>query len=241
MADNWHRLCSYRGRREPFAPMNLFGGGAHQGRNLMSIRLAVSYAAAGALAVGFAAVSAGEAKAQANVLKECGTQYQAAKAANELKGQSWQDFLKACRARLAEQPAPTEAPAAAAPPAPEPPPAAAAPTPAPAPAPTVAAPPPAPAPAPTPAVTAPPPAPAPAPAPTVAAPPPAAAPAPAAAPKAAAPAKPAGESKAAQQSRQKKCGAEWKAKKAELQKANPKLKWPQYWSDCNKRLKAAGE
>ncbi len=194
----------------------------------MSIRLAVSYAAAGALAVGLAAVSTGEAKAQANVLKECGTQYQAAKAANELKGQSWQDFLKACRARLAEPAAPVEAPAAAAPPAHEPAPAAAAPTPAPAPAP-----------APAPTVAAPPPAAAPAPAP-VAAPPSAPAPA-VATPKAAAPAKTASEGKAAQQSRQKKCGAEWKAKKAELVKANPKLKWPQYWSECNKRLKAAGE
>jgi hypothetical protein len=107
---------------------NLFGHGAHQGRNLM-IRL-VSYAAAGALAVGIAAVSASDAKAQANVLKECGAQYQAAKAANELKGKSWQDFLKACRARLAEpaaetpaapaEPAPSAAePAPSAPPAPE--------------------------------------------------------------------------------------------------------------------------
>ncbi len=87
----------------------------------MSIRL-VSYAAVGALAVGLAVAAAGEAKAQANVLKECGTQYQAAKAANELKGQSWQDFLKACRVRLSEQPAET-APAAAAPaPTPAPPP-----------------------------------------------------------------------------------------------------------------------
>ncbi|PWB78794.1 MAG: hypothetical protein C3F11_22110 [Methylocystaceae bacterium] len=190
----------------------------------MSIRLAVSYAAAGALAVGLSAASTGEAKAQANVLKECGTQYQAAKAANELKGQSWQDFLKACRARLAEQPAPAEAPAAAAPSAPEPA--------ATAPAPAVAAPAPAPVPAPAPT-----PAPAPAPAPAAVAPPPAAAPA----AKPAAAAKPASEGKAAQQSRQKKCGAEWKAKKAELQKSDPKLKWPQYWSECNKRLKAAGE
>ncbi|WP_245257153.1 hypothetical protein [Methylocystis rosea] len=46
-----------------------------------------------------------EAAAQANVLKECGSQYQSAKTANELAGQSWQDFLKACRARLAERPA----------------------------------------------------------------------------------------------------------------------------------------
>lgn len=174
----------------------------------MSIRLAVSYAAAGALAVVLAAASTGEAKAQANVLKECGGQYQAAKAANELKGQSWQDFLKACRTRLAE-PAPAETPPAAAPAAHEPP--AATPAPAPAPAPTAAEPP--------------------------ATPPPAAA-----APKApAAAAKPVSEGKAAQISRQKKCGVEWKAKKAELLKANPKLKWPQYWSECNKRLKAAGE
>ncbi len=82
-----------------------------------------------------AVVAAGEAKAQANVLKECGSQYQTAKAANELKGQSWQDFLKACRVRLSDQPAET-APAAAAPaPTPAPAPAAAAPEPAPVPAP----------------------------------------------------------------------------------------------------------
>jgi hypothetical protein len=177
----------------------------------MSIRLAVSYAAAGVLAVGLACASASDAKAQANVLKECGAQYQAAKAANELKGQSWQDFLKKCRAGLAEQPAETPAaePAPAAAPTP-------APAPAPAPAPTVA-----PAPAPIPA-------PAPAPA----------AEAPAAPAKAG---KPAADSKAVQTARQKKCGAEWKAKKSELLKADPKLTWPKYWSQCNKRLKGAGE
>jgi hypothetical protein len=47
--------------------------------------------------------------------------------------------------------------------------------------------------------------------------------------------------KAAQQSRQKKCGAEWKAKKAELLKENPKLKWPKFLSECTKRLKAGGQ
>jgi hypothetical protein len=117
----------------------------------MSIRL-VSYAAAGALAVGIAAGSASEAKAQANVLKECGAQYQAAKAANELKGKSWQDFLKTCRARLAEpaaetpaapaEPAPTAPAPTAAEPAPAPPPVAPAAKPAepaPAPAPTAPA------------------------------------------------------------------------------------------------------
>jgi hypothetical protein len=41
--------------------------------------------------------------------------------------------------------------------------------------------------------------------------------------------------------RQKKCGEEWKAQKAELTKNNPKLKWPKYWSDCNKRLKESGQ
>jgi hypothetical protein len=175
----------------------------------MSIRL-FSYAAAGALAVGIAAGSASEAKAQANVLKECGAQYQAAKAANELKGKSWQDFLKTCRARIAE-PASETAPA----------PAETAPAPSAAPAPTAAEP-------------APP------------APPPAAAPpseeaAPAAKPETAKPetAKPKPDTKAAQASRQKKCGAEWKAKKSQLLKDNPKLTWPKFWSECNKRLKSA--
>jgi hypothetical protein len=39
--------------------------------------------------------------------------------------------------------------------------------------------------------------------------------------------------------RQKKCGAEWKAAKA-AGKIESGMKWPQYWSACNKRLKAAG-
>jgi hypothetical protein len=189
----------------------------------MSIRLAVSYAAAGALAVCFATAASSEAKAQANILRECGSQYQAAKAANELKGQSWQDFLKACRTRLAE------------PKVEEPPPAVAAPSaePAPAPAPTTAAPA---APAqpetPAPAATAPA-----APAPAAEAP----APTPAPAKEAAKPAKPAKDGQAAMRERRKKCGAEWKAQKAELKKKDPKLTWPKYWSACNKRLKAAGE
>jgi hypothetical protein len=29
--------------------------------------------------------------------------------------------------------------------------------------------------------------------------------------------------------------------KAELKKAGSKITWPKYWSECNKRLKAAGE
>lgn len=37
--------------------------------------------------------------------------------------------------------------------------------------------------------------------------------------------------------RQKKCGAEWKAAKA-AGKVEKGMKWPQYWSACNKRLKS---
>jgi hypothetical protein len=39
--------------------------------------------------------------------------------------------------------------------------------------------------------------------------------------------------------RQKKCGAEWKEAKA-AGRIEKGMKWPQYWSACNKRLKAAG-
>ena len=39
--------------------------------------------------------------------------------------------------------------------------------------------------------------------------------------------------------RQKKCGAEWKAAKA-AGKVEKGMKWPQYWSACNKRLKSGG-
>ena len=112
----------------------------------MSIRLHLSTAALGAVALASAAVVSGQAFAQANVLKECGAQYQAAKAANELNGQTWQEYLKACRARIAEPAAPAPAPAPAAAPTPAPAPAPA-PVAAPTPAPTHAAPPPAAAPA----------------------------------------------------------------------------------------------
>jgi outer membrane biosynthesis protein TonB len=191
--------------------------------------IAVSHAAAGLFALAVGVVAGSEAAyAQANVLKECGSQYQAAKAANELGGQSWQDFLKACRARLAEEAKPAEEKPAEAAPAeakpaeakPETPPPAAA-----------EAPPPAAAPQPAteskpaespPATEAKP-----------VEPPPAteAAPAP----------KPAADTKAAMRARQKKCAAEWKTKKAEFKKSGSKMTWPKYWSECNKRLKAAGE
>ena len=38
--------------------------------------------------------------------------------------------------------------------------------------------------------------------------------------------------------RQKKCAAEWKEAKA-AGKVEKGMKWPQYWSACNKRLKGA--
>ncbi len=174
--------------------------------------IAVSHAAAGLFALAVGVVAGSEAAyAQANVLKECGSQYQAAKAANELAGQSWQDFLKACRARLAEQAKPAEEKPAEAKPAeakPETPPPAAAE------APPAAKP--------------------------VEPPPPVTQAKPPQAPVTEA-AKPAADAKTAMRERQKKCAAEWKAKKAELKKAGSKMTWPKYWSDCNKRLKAAGE
>lgn len=80
--------------------------------------------------------------------------------------------------------------------------------------------------------------------PTKAAPAPAtAAPAKPAAPAAAAPAageKPLTPGQLAARERIKKCGAEWTAAK-EAGKIKAGQKWPQYWSDCNKRLKAAGQ
>jgi hypothetical protein len=43
----------------------------------------------------------------------------------------------------------------------------------------------------------------------------------------------------AMRDRQKKCGTEWKEAKA-AGKVPKGQRWPQYWSACNKRLKAAG-
>jgi hypothetical protein len=157
------------------------------------------------------------AQAQVSVQKECGAEYQAAKAAGSLGGQTWQQFLQACRARHGA------APAAAAP-------AAAAPTPAPAPAPVAAPAAPAPAPA-APAAAAPA-----APAKPAAAP---AAEAPAGAPTTKT-GKPLSPGTQAFIEREKACGAEWRAKKAALLKANPRATWPAYLSECNKRLKAQG-
>lgn len=43
---------------------------------------------------------------------------------------------------------------------------------------------------------------------------------------------------AAMRARQKECGAEWQADKAAGKTGS--MKWPQYWSACNTRKKAAG-
>lgn len=75
--------------------------------------------------------------------------------------------------------------------------------------------------------------------------PPAAAPPPAAEKPAPAPATASGEKKPvsggrqAEYARERACGAEWKAAKAAGTRP-PGMKWPQYWSECNKRKKAEG-
>jgi hypothetical protein len=179
----------------------------------MPTPLVVRAAAAGGLTLCLAVASPAAANAQVNIWKECGTRFQAAKAANELNGQSWQEFLKACRV------------GAAAPAIPEP---SVSATPAPPVASSNAALPPAPA-----ATVASPPAPAISESGTASAP---------AAPTTtrrsdAAPSKLASEGVVGEKLREKKCAAQWKAQKTELKKTNPTLKWSQYWTECNERLK----
>jgi hypothetical protein len=65
----------------------------------------------------------------------------------------------------------------------------------------------------------------------------AAAPAPMAAPKTAAK-KPA-DPQEAEHARERACGADWKAEKA-AGKVPAGMTWPKYWSECDKRKKAAG-
>jgi hypothetical protein len=78
---------------------------------IQSIR-AAAVAFAVAAAMGLAATGAAQAQ---SVMKRCGAEWQAAKANNATNGQTWQEFLKSCRARLAN--APAAAPAAPAAPA----------------------------------------------------------------------------------------------------------------------------
>ena len=51
--------------------------------------------------------------------------------------------------------------------------------------------------------------------------------------------KPPSPGQVAMRERQKKCAAEWKQAKADG-KLEKGMKWPKFWSACNKRLKGAG-
>ncbi|MGO9256103.1 MAG: hypothetical protein ACLQU1_07365 [Bryobacteraceae bacterium] len=51
--------------------------------------------------------------------------------------------------------------------------------------------------------------------------------------------KPVSGGRAAMIARERACGAEWKAAKAAGTRP-PGMKWPQYWSECDKRKKAEG-
>jgi nucleoid-associated protein YgaU len=89
------------------------------------------------LAGAFGLAATGAANAE-SVMKQCGDEWKAAKAAGTTNGQTWQEFLKTCRAQKeGAAPAAAPAPAPAAAPAPAP---AAAPTPMATPAPAAAAP-----------------------------------------------------------------------------------------------------
>lgn len=58
--------------------------------------------AAPLLSLALAAIALpGSAQAQANVMKQCGEEYQAAKSANTLGGKNWNEYLKDCRVRHA--------------------------------------------------------------------------------------------------------------------------------------------
>lgn len=69
----------------------------------------------------FALSATGGANAE-SVMKQCGADWKAAKAAGTTNGQTWQDFLKSCKAQKegASAPAPAATPAPAAAPAPAP-------------------------------------------------------------------------------------------------------------------------
>ena len=172
----------------------------------------------------------------ATMVQDCATQWKTMKAAKTVPaGMKRKDFEKKCAADAAAAgaAAPATKPAAAATaPATKPAPAATAPATKPAAAAT--------APATKPAAAATAPATKPAAAATAPATKPAAAvTAPATKPVAAATTKPM-DGKAKEKSRIKACGVEWKAAKA-ANKVPAGQTWPQFWSECNTRLKAAGK
>ncbi len=68
----------------------------------MKCRFVLTRASGLALYVTLASFGAANAQEQSNIWKECGSQYQAAKAAEKTDGRPWRDFLKACRLRFEE-------------------------------------------------------------------------------------------------------------------------------------------
>ena len=105
----------------------------------MKIQTLRAVAAAFAVAAVMGLAATGPAGAQ-SVMKQCGDEWKAAKAAGTTNGQTWQEFLKTCRTQHASAPAAAAAPAPMAPAAaPAAAPAPMAPAAAPAPAPTQAA------------------------------------------------------------------------------------------------------
>ena len=78
------------------------------------------FGSAALIALGVALASSGSVRAE-SVMKECGAEWQSAKAAGTTNGQTWQEFLKSCRAQhQAGAQAPPTAPAAPAQAAPAP-------------------------------------------------------------------------------------------------------------------------
>ncbi len=86
------------------------------------------------LLAGAFALTGGGAVGAESVMKQCGDEWKAAKAAGTTNGQTWQEFLKACKAQKAGAAAPAAAPAPTPAATPAPAPAAAAPAAAPTPA-----------------------------------------------------------------------------------------------------------
>lgn len=193
-------------------------------------RLQAGTPAAPAAAPGASPAPAVAASTPQSRMKQCGDEWQKLKASGKVpQGQTWQKYYADCSARLSAAPAPAAPTAAPQPAAP------AAAQPATAPAPAQAAKPASPA----------------APATPPAAVPPGSTAKPTPAPAAAA-AKPdddedTGEGvreptpgQLAARERMKECGAQWRTAK-DAGKIPEGQTWPQYWSACNKRLKAAGK
>lgn len=148
-----------------------------------------------------------------SIMQQCGQQYQEAKAANTLNGMAWNQYRTECSARLKATPASVQTDAA---------PATSAVNPLkPVQAPTAVAPSPAVVPPPTTAAVTPAPV------------------APAATTTASG--KTVSPGQAAFYARERQCGSEWRASKVTLIAQTPGLKWQSYLSQCNKRLKAAGQ